>query len=92
MSRVFGDRSGSPRIIQGDGKKKADDNFSLALLSRDDCIYHSLTKEGPLVNICPVIPQLCLDFLVRSKTYLNEHSPSTNRELILSNNLNLRMW
>ena len=34
---------------------------------------------------CLPIPQFCLDFLLRSKTYLKEHPPSAsiaNRELI----------
>ena len=33
---------------------------------------------------CPPIPQFCLDFLLRSKTYLKEHPPSgsiVNRNL-----------
>ena len=34
---------------------------------------------------CPPTPQVCLDFLPRSKTYLNERAPKLNRELSLSN-------
>ena len=38
---------------------------------------------------CPPIPQFCLNFLLRSKTYLNEHPPTcstsiANRDFPLS--------
>ena len=42
---------------------------------------------------CPPIPQFCLDFLLRSKTYLRECPPGTsiaNRDF--SSLANLRMW
>ena len=33
---------------------------------------------------CLPIPQSCLNFLLRSKTYLKEHPPSANRDFPLS--------
>ena len=48
------------------------------------CKYCSLTKEGLLWIVHPS-PSLAL-FLLRSRTYLKEHLPSTsNREFPLSN-------
>ena len=55
-------------------------------------IYHSIVKEGPLWIVRPCTTQFCINFLLRSKTYMKEHPPSAgtiNRDFQLSSKLHV---